>query len=312
MGEAHDLLVVVRSGTVRDVLVALLPTLATIPRSIEAAFVLGRLDGGVDDVGIGGGDGEADLAHVPIRQALFDSTPRLAGIGRLVDPRARAARQKRPDMTSTLVGGGVEHVGIARVDLDVGDAGVLVDGQHLSPGLPAVGGLVETSLAARGPQGPLGSHIDHVAIAGIDDDLADVLGSLQSHLLPGLSTVGALVDTIAPADVAAADVLTGADPDHIRIRGVDGHAAHRVGGLVVEDRRPGDSRVVRLPDTAGADRYVPGAAIAWADCDVGNSTAHQGRTDAAQREALQSRGGETAFVALRCRVSRNGECDGEK
>ncbi len=38
--------------------------------------------------------------------------------------------------------------------------------------------------------------------------------------------------------VPAADVLAGADPDHLRILRVDGDTADRVGGLIVEHRRP--------------------------------------------------------------------------
>ena len=53
-GGSDDLLVVVGARAIRDVLVALLPALAPVRGAIETALVLGRLDGGVDHVGIGG------------------------------------------------------------------------------------------------------------------------------------------------------------------------------------------------------------------------------------------------------------------
>ena len=70
----------------------------------------------------------------------------------------------------------MQHVRVARIEHDVGDAGVLADVQHLLPGLAAVGRLVEPAIAARSPQRPLGRDVHRVRVARVDQDLADVLG----------------------------------------------------------------------------------------------------------------------------------------
>jgi hypothetical protein len=208
-------------------------------------------------------------------------------------------------MPPSLVGRGIKYIRIPRIDLDVGDPGVLVDAKRLRPVLAGIGGLVEAPLATGRPERPLGRHIDHVAVPWVDHDLADVLGGLEPHPLPGPAAVEALVDTVPPADMPATDVLTGADPDDIGIRRIDGHRTDRIGGLVVEDRSPGDTGVFGFPDAPGAHRQIPGAAVPGADRDVGDPTTHQGRTDATQRETADGFGGNCRAV-LGGRVSRAG------
>ena len=130
--------------------------------------------------------------------------------------------------------------------------------QHLLPGLAAVGGLVEAAVAAGAPQRSLGGDVDDVRVARIDDDLADVLGVLQADVLPADAAVARAVDAVAVADAALGVVLAGAHPHGERVVGVEGQAADRVGALVVEDRRPGDAGVGRLPHAAGGRGDVPG------------------------------------------------------
>jgi hypothetical protein len=183
------------------------------------------------------------------------------------------------------VRGGVEDVRVPGIERDVGNAGVVVDCEHVRPGLASVGRPIEAALPSRRPEGPFRRDVHHVPVPRVDEDLADVLGSLEPHLPPGPAAVEALVDAVPPAHVATAHVLASADPYDVGVGRIQGDATHRVGRLVVEDRLPGDAGVLRLPHSPRADRDVPHAAVARADGDVGSPTAHQGGADAAQREA---------------------------
>ena len=201
-------------------------------------------------------DGQADAAQVLGGQAGLELRPGGAAVGRFVDGALRAAVDQRPDVPAALVGGGEQHVGVARIEDDVGDAGVLADGQHLLPGLAAVGGLVQAAVAARPPERSLGGDVDDVGVARVDDDLADVLGLLQAHVLPDLAAVVGAVDAVAVADAALAVVLAGADPDDVRVLRDRGRRADRIRAFVVEDRRPGGAGVGGLPDAARGDGDV--------------------------------------------------------
>ena len=279
-----DLLVVVRTGAAGDVRVPPLPALTLVERPVEAALVVVRLHGGVHDFGVRRGDGESDLSHIAARESGRDPAPALAAVGGLVDAGVGAAGEVPPDLAPTFVRRRVDHVRVAGGELDVGDAGVLVDLQHEPPGVAAVGGLVDAALSARGPERPLRRHEDDVAVARVDEDLPDVLRGGEPDVLPRLPAVAAAVDAVPPADVAPAHVLSRAHPDHVRVVGVDRDVADRVHGLVLEDRVPRHARVRRLPHAAGADRDVPRAAPVRMHGDVRDPATHQRGADLAQRE----------------------------
>ena len=161
----------------------------------------------------------------------------------------------------------------------------------LLPGLAAVGRLVEAALAAGGPERSLRGDVDDVRVARIDDDLGDVLGLLEAHVRPALAAVEAAVDAVAVADVAAADVLAGADPDDVRGRS---DRSSRSRSSTSPGRRRSASRSCRrwsvFQTPPEPDRHVPGALVVGIDGDVGDAARHQRRSDAAQLEALEGGG----------------------
>src|SRR5262249_28971850 len=114
---------------------------------------------------------------------------------------------------------------IARVEDDIGDAGVLAELQAPFPGLAAVGCLVEAAIAARRPERPLRGDIDHIGVVRIDKDLAGVFRLAQTHVLPRLPAVGALINTVTEANAAKRLVLAGAQPDNVRIVRIERNAA---------------------------------------------------------------------------------------
>ena len=160
------------------------------------------------------------------------------------------------------------HVRLAGLEHDVADAGVVADVEDARPGRAAVGRLVEAALAARGPQRPLRRDVDDVRVARIDEDLADVLGVLEPHVLPGLAGVGRLVDAVAEMRAALAGVLAGAEPDDVRVLRIDDDAAEREGAALVEDRREGDAAVLGFPQAAERAGDVPDVRVLRIDLDV--------------------------------------------
>ena len=87
-------------------------------------------------------------------------------------------------MTPTLIRGRIEHIRIPGIHEHFVDPGVIADVENAAPALAAIGGLIKPPVAPGTPERPLGRDIDGVGIAGIDHDHADVLGLLQSHVLP--------------------------------------------------------------------------------------------------------------------------------
>src|SRR5262249_53449447 len=98
--------------------VAFLPGLA-VGRAENAAVAVDGLDDGIDDVRVGGRDGESDAAEVGARQTAADFLPVRPAVGGLVNGTFGTAIDERPHMAAPLVGGGEEDIGIARVEDDI-------------------------------------------------------------------------------------------------------------------------------------------------------------------------------------------------
>ena len=172
------------------------PRLAAVGRPKHAALVERRVDDGVEHVRVGRRDGEADPPHLHLGQAAVHLAPGLAGVGGLVDRRLGAAVDQRPHVPAALVGRRVQHVGVARVEVDLADARVRATVEHGVPGPAAVGGLVQAAVAARRPQRSLGRHVDHVGVARVDADHADVLGLPRPMFFQDVPPSQGLVDPV--------------------------------------------------------------------------------------------------------------------
>ena len=268
------------------------PGLAPVGGPVEAASVLGGGGVGVEDVGVDGGDGQGDAAQVAGGEARGDVAPVFAAVRALPDAGFGAARDEDADVAAALEGDRVEHVGVAGVQVHVGDAGVLADLEDGGPGAAAVGGLEEAAVAPGRPKAPHGRGVHHVRVPGVDQDPADVLGGAEPGVGPAAPAVQALVDAVAPADAPLARVLARPEPDDVRVGGVDGDRAGRVGRVVVEDGSPGGAAVDGLPDVRRSGGHVPDAPVGGIDDDVGDSAGHEGRADAAEPEGGEEAGGE--------------------
>ena len=302
-------LVVVRAGAARHVAVAAFPGAAPVGGTVKTlvfgvgGVVLGGFDGGVDEGGVGGGDGEADLAQVARRETLAELGPGGAAVGGGVDARAGAAAHEGPHVAATLIGGGVDRVGIVGGENGAGDTGVIVRFQADLPAGTTVSGREQAAFAARRPQRTLRRDMNGAAVTGVDEDVGDVFGGVQAHVVPRRAAIEAAIHAGAPGHMAAADRLAGADPHRFGTVGVDGDAADRIRLLMLEDRRPCRACVGGLPHAARTDRHVPGRRSVWVHGHIGDAAAHQGRADAAEAEPAKGPGDGGGFAAhMRARL----------
>ena len=277
-----DVLVVHR---LRVHVAAALPAVARIERREDRHAAGRRLDLGVDQALLRGRERDHDAAHVAAGDALADPAPGLAAVGGLVQPALGSAVDQRPGVTAALMRHRQQHVGVGRIHRDIADAGVLADLEDLRPVLAAVDRLVEPAVAARRPQRTVGGREHDVRIARIDDDAADVLGGLEAQIPPRAAGVVAAIDAVAVADAALVVGLAAAHPDRGRVLRIDDDRSHRVGPFVLEDRRPGDAGVGRLPHAARCDADIPRLLVAGMNGDVADAARHHRRTNRAQAEA---------------------------
>ena len=275
-----------------------LPGDAVVGRAIDAALAIGRLDVGVKDVGVHRRDSQADAPELLVGQSGGDLFPGLAAIGAAMDRAVGTAVDQRVETALPLVGRRDQHVGVARIEHDIGDAGVLGNLQHLRPRLAAVGRLVQPALAAGRPQRPLRGDVDGVAVPRVDDDPADVLGGLQPGIGPRTAAVFALVDAVAVGDRALRIALASADPDDVRPLWIERHPADRERSLCVEDRLPRGAAVDGLPHAAGGGPDVDDCLVRRIDSD----RHHAARRDRGADRARFQTGERVGRTRLRGRM----------
>ncbi len=251
VGRVHDyvrIVLALRIGTV-----AALPGDAVVGGAIEAAASLAGFDLRVDHARLRGRIRQADAAQFAHGHATCYFIPSFARIDGAPQCALRSAVNQRVVFALSLVGGGQQNIGIARVHDHVGNAGVFADLDETGPVLAAISGFVEAAIAAALPQGSGGRDVNHVAIARVDENFGNVLGLAQAHVVPGTSAIFAFVHAVAIGDAALIVILAGADPNGRRILGVDSHGADGIRSLRVEYRCPGGAVVDGSPDAAGSD-----------------------------------------------------------
>ena len=188
-----------------------------------AAFLV--LDGRIHDVGVAAGDVEADSPHGTFGKAVAQLPPGASAIDALVDPAVGTAAVEAPRTASTLIGRGIEHLGIGRVHRQINRAGVFIQAKHVLPVLSAVDRHEHAAFRVRTPKVSERGRVYDIGVLRIDDDSADVVRLTKTHVLPRPAAVGRLVDAIAPRGALSIVGFARADPDHVGIGRVDGHVA---------------------------------------------------------------------------------------
>src|SRR5207247_6086736 len=99
--------------------------------------------------------------------------------------------------------GGVQDVGIARIDLQIGRAVPVVDVEGFVPALAAIRGHEHAALLVWPESMPERAHINDVGVLGMNNDGGDMFALFQPHMLPVLAAIGRLVNTVTERDAVA-------------------------------------------------------------------------------------------------------------
>ena len=211
----------------------------------------------------------------------------LTAVGGLEQPAPGTARAEGPTLPPEVPRGGVERPRVLAAHGDHAAAGREVRArQHLSPALAAVGRLVDAALGAVVPEVARRAGVDRVAVPGVHEDPRDALGVLEPDVLPVLAAVGRLVDPVADRSAVPRPRLAGADPDVLRVAGIDGHRADRLRPFLVEDGLERRAAVDGFPHAAARRADVHRQAAALVD-------GRQGGDAAAHRRGADVAGGES-------------------
>ena len=154
-----------------------------------------------------------------------------------------------PGFVTRVPDRGENDVGRGRVAREVDGAAVLADEQGSLPRRAAIFGAVNAALGIRVERVTHRGDEHDVGVTRIDEDRADVPGLLKADRRPGRARVFGLEDSFARRSVVARGHLPRPDVDRLRVGRGDRQRADRR-RPVIEDRRPGSSRIGRLPDAA--------------------------------------------------------------
>ena len=108
-----------------------------------------------------------------------------------------------------------------------------------------------------------------VGVARIHGQRRNLLAGAEAQMRPSLACVGGFVDAVAYRQIGALQALAAGHVDDVGIGRRHRDGANGPGGLAIEDRRPGSSVVVGLPNAPvdlahveqiGLARYARGRA----------------------------------------------------
>ncbi len=212
----------------------MLPRVATVRRAVDAVLLVLLLllrlrpkptaatQIGFDErehhVAIPAIDIEPDAPLDSLRQAVGEFLPGVSAVGRAIDPAAVTAAVEAKSRATSLVHRDKQGLWIAWVHHQVDGPGIFIHIMDLLPALPAVGGAKDAAVFVGTPQMSHRGHVHHIVVRRIDTDAGDVLGVVQTHVLPCAPRVRRFVDAIAPGRALPVLRFTGPDPDEIRVR----------------------------------------------------------------------------------------------
>ena len=126
---------------------ALFPVLAGIGGPVQTAILASGVHHRVDRVRIGRGDRQANAPDVTLRQSIADLAPGMATIRGFAQARLGTAVDHGPDVPTSLIGRGKHHIGIARIQMHLGNTRVLRGLEGLAPGQAAIAGDKQAAFA---------------------------------------------------------------------------------------------------------------------------------------------------------------------
>ena len=280
------------------------PRLAGVFRAIEATrpllrrdlgvlLEIGRrvgFDHGVHHVGVRARDGDLDASLGGGRKsAALHLGERFATVGALPERRSGAARLQEVRSAHALVARGPHGVRVARVQLHVHEAGLLVDELHQAPVLAAVGGLVEPAFLVRSPGMTEGRYPHGVGIGGVHLNATDGARVGEAEEGPRLAAVGRLVDAATGRDGIARIRFAGAPVDHVGIRRGDREITTRRHAGRVHDGLEGGAVIGGLPQAAAGGGHVERLRGRRDAFDIDDPSHHVGGADVAPTQGVDDR-----------------------
>ena len=103
-----------------------------------------------------------------------------------------------------------------------------------------------------------GACVGNVRVRGVNSDLRDVAGFLQTQVRPVLAAVGGLIDTITPGHVVSHLGLAHAHVHDVGVAVGNRNRANRTRAeRIITERHPGQTRIGGLPETTGSAVIKP-------------------------------------------------------
>ena len=272
---------------------AIQPTRPPLRRDFGVLLEIGRrvrFDHGVHHVGIRARDGDFDasLSGGGESTALHFGE-RLAAVGALPEGRTGAARLQEIRTAHALVARGPERVRIARVELHINEAGLVVDELHQAPVLTAVGGLVQTAFLVRSPRMTKGGHPHGVGIGGVHLNATDGARVGEAQEGPRLAPVGGLINAAAGRDGIPRIRFAGAPVDHVGVRRRDREITARRHPGRVHHRLERGAVVGGLPQTTAGGGHVECLRGRRDAFDIDDAPHHVGGADVAPTQGVDDR-----------------------
>ena len=229
------------------------PVLAGIVGAVQPAVVAVGLHQRVHAAGIARRNSDADAAESLCERGepAGKRRPGIAAIGGLEQPAIRPGELAvLPRTLLRLPQYGINLARIARIERQVHRARAIVLVEDLLPARAAIGGPEDAALGVRAVRVAQHRDEDAVGVARVHQDGGDLLCVSQVQVPPALAAVGGFEDAVADRKVGPLQALPAAHVNDLGVGGRHRDAADRPGGLVVEDRPPGQAIVVGLPDSA--------------------------------------------------------------
>ncbi len=221
------------------------------------AFVIGSIDFApdaavvtdeVNNIRIGGRDRDSHSTDLLTSgKPLGQKFPSLARVSGLVNSAARTSDNIVPSLPIALPGNGIQDLIIGRVDGNFHNTYLLGNVEDLFPCLATVGGFKNAALLVVGVLMAKGSNIHDVIILRIDDDAADVVSVVESHVLPCATRVDRFKYPRPGKRTTCHVRFTSADPDQVRVLVRYRDDRDRGSRLVLKDRFPSRAIVEGFP-----------------------------------------------------------------
>ena len=126
---------------------------------------------------------EGDSPEVDPRDSGHDLRPGGSCVGGFEDLPFRPAGDEEAHVAPPLIGRGINHVWIKGVEDDIRDPRVLRHMKNPLPAVASIGGLKEPPITTGRPKGPLRGGVDHIRVTRVHEDVPDMFGPLQTHVL---------------------------------------------------------------------------------------------------------------------------------